>query len=161
MSGLTSTDGGLLVPQGAYEEAVARALKEHDPLLRLVPQDSDHFGRRVYKVFRYAGSDRDAEFILFWGDPTNGVAYPLSMAIVDEVKRHDRNERGFSAEDPDVLNARLVEQRQREARELGSAIAEEHADRMEGKKTSVLFTGKNLQLSRIRQRRRMPPELRP
>jgi len=126
-----------------------------------VPQDSDHFGRRIYKVFRYAGSERPAEFLLFWGDPSSGVAYPLSMSIVDEVKRHDRGERGFSAEDSDVINARLVEQRRRESRDLGKAIAEEHGDRMAGKKSSVLFAGKNLQLSRIRQRRTRPPELRP
>ena len=154
---LERTDGGLLVPQGAYEESVARALKDHDPLLRLVPQDSDHFGRRVYKVFRYAGSERSAEFILFWGDPTNNVAYPLSYAIVDEVKRHDRGERGFSAEDSDTINARLLEESRRKSREEGQALAEEHADRMTGKKKTVLHTSKNLQLSRIRHRRSFDP----
>lgn len=165
MSDLTRTDGGLLVPLEGYEEAVRRALREHDDNLRLVPQDSDYFGRRIYKVFRYAGSDRPADFILFWGDAAKNEAYPLSMAIVDEVKRHDRGSRGFDVEDSDTLNARLREQRAREARELGEAIAEYHGDRMGdgsgGKKFTVLPTGRSLQLARMRRRRELPPELRP
>lgn len=157
--GLARTNGGLYVPQGSYEAAILRALQEHDSDLRLVPQGRDRDGRTYWKVARYCGSERPVEFILTWGDADS--AYPLSFAIVDEVKRHDRNSRGFDAEDSDTLNKRLLEERARESRELGEAIAEYHGDRMAGKKKTVLHAGRNLQLSRIRQRRFRPPELRP
>lgn len=155
------TDGGLYVPQGAYEAAVLRELRQHDPDLRLVPQGVDREGRTYWKVARYFGSERPVEFLLTWGDLEQGVAYPLSMAIVDEVRRHDRSMRGFDAEDSDTINARLRAKREQESRELGRAIAEEVHDRMAGKKSTPLFRGRNLQLARIRQRRRLPPELRP
>ena len=161
--GLSRTDGGLFVPEGAHEAAVMRALREHDDDLRLVPQDSDHFGRRVYKVFRYAGSNRPAEFILFWGDPGKGVAYPLSMSLVDEVKRHDRGMHGFSAEDSDTINARLKADLARESREQGAELADEFRDHIAGKGTkSILFRGKHLQAARNRVRARTKSrELRP
>src|SRR5215510_10143671 len=90
---LIPTDSGLLVPEGALEAAVARELRELDDDLRLVPQDSDAYGRRIYKVYKYMGGDRPAQFILMWSDE-EGNPYPLSSSLVEEVKRHDRNLRG-------------------------------------------------------------------
>ena len=88
----TRRDDGLVLAQASQDEAaVARALKQHDPELRLVPQESEVLGKRCYKVYRYAGSERPAEFILAWvkdGDPL-----PLSMGLVDAVKALDRNSR--------------------------------------------------------------------
>lgn len=132
---LSRTDGGLIVPEGDHELAVNRALREHDDRLRLVPQDSDHFGRRIYKVYRYNGPDRDADFILFWGDPGKNEAYPLSMQIVDEVKRHDRSSRGFDVEDPDVINARLIAENRAKAREEGEALVADVEAYTSGRKT--------------------------
>ena len=151
---LSRTDGGLLVPQGAHEAAVSAALREHDPDLRLVPQDSDHYGRTIYKVYRYVGSERPAECILFWGDPTQNVAYPLSMSLVDEVRRHDRGMRGFDAETSDALNAKLLAARARESREMGEALAEDYQDRLSGKRRTILHRGRDLYAARNRVRRR-------
>ena len=109
---LTRTSGGLLVPEGALEAAVSRQLQELDPDLRLVPQDSDVYGQRIYKVYKYMGSERPALFVLLWGDG-HGNPYPLSSALVEEVKRHDRNMRGVLL-DPDEHNRRLKEERYRD-----------------------------------------------
>jgi hypothetical protein len=116
---LTRTSGGLLVPEGALEAAVSRQLRELDPDLRLVPQDSDAYGQRIYKVYKFMGPDRPAAFILMWGD-WNGNPFPLSSALVEEVKRHDRNLRGHeSLPDADEHNRRLKsEARRRGAEEL-------------------------------------------
>lgn len=133
--GLSRTDGGLYVPEGAHEAAVMRALREHDDDLRLVPQDSDHFGRRVYKVFRYAGSERPAEFLLFWGDE-HGNPFPLSSSLVDAVKQLDRNMRGFDPRNADAKNAELVARRRQKSREDGEALLQDYDGRLEGKKSS-------------------------
>src|SRR3990172_2038428 len=105
---LHQTESGLLVPEGAHEAAVDAALREHDPDLRLVPQDSDYYGRRIYKVAPYYAPDPPVEFLLTWCDPSGETAYPLSMAIVDEIRRHDRGMRGFDVPGPDVSNAKLL-----------------------------------------------------
>ncbi len=144
--------GGLLAPEGALEAAVSAALRNHDPDLRLVPQDSDHYGRRVYKVYRYAGSDRPAEFILFWGDE-HGNPFPLSTSLVDEVQRLDRNLRG-TVPDPDSLNARLVAERRRDAEADFDEIVREHAKRVDGKNSQPLPRSPGLYLARSRVRAR-------
>lgn len=157
---LSRTDGGLIVPTGAHESAVQAALRDHDSDLRLVPQDSDHYGRRVYKVYRYAGSDRPAEFLLFWGDE-HGNAFPLSMAIVDAVQRLDKNLRGFDPRDADVHNAALRMARERESRDWGDELAREFEGKLEGKKSSPLHRSQSLRRARDKVRARTPKELRP
>lgn len=89
---------GLLVPDQAAgdERAIARLLKDYDPDLRLVPQ------KNGYRVYRYAGSERPAEFILYWGDE-RGNPYPLSGRILDEVRKLDRNSRA-EYKSPEQLN---------------------------------------------------------
>lgn len=100
----TRTDSGLEVASYAADEAaVARALKDYDPELRLAPQPSDGYGCTVYKVFRWQGNDRPAVFLFAWVDE-HGNPYPLSMQLLELVKRHDRNTRN-RALDADVLNA--------------------------------------------------------
>jgi hypothetical protein len=111
----SQTDSGLhLLTHGSDELAVSRALRQHDDALRLVPQDSDAYGQRVYKVYRYNGPERPAEFLFLWGDDY-GNPYPLSMAILERVKTLDRNQRG-NAEfvNEDEHNRRLREQRQKD-----------------------------------------------
>lgn len=134
---LTRTDGGLIVPQDSFESAVATALREHDPDLRLVPQGRDREGRTFYKVARYIGSERPVEFILTWGDITNGIAYPLSWGIVDEVKRHDRGSRGFDARDSDAINAEHRAELEKESRRQSEALLDDHRDRISGKKITA------------------------
>ncbi|MBA2370736.1 MAG: hypothetical protein H0V71_03715 [Chloroflexi bacterium] len=118
-----------------------------------MPQGTDRDGRPFYKVARYYGSERPVEFILTWGDITNGIAYPLSMAIVDEVRRHDRSMRGFDARDSDDLNAELVAKRLKDSRDEGREIARWFQSKLDGN-ISVLFRSKNLKQARDRVRGR-------
>lgn len=164
MSGLSRTAGGLYVPSGSYEAAVLAALQAHDPDLRLIPQGTDRRGKTFWKVARYMG-DRPVQFILTWGDISKGEAYDLSFGIVDEVQRLDRSTRG-APEGSDAINRRLLEQREKDSRDLGEAIADEFRDYLgdgtgNAKRSHVPVPGRALQLSRIRQRRKLPPELRP
>ena len=111
----SQTDSGLTVlMHGSDEVAVSRALRDYDRDLRLVPQDSDAYGQRVYKVYRYNGPERRADFVLLWGDDY-GNPYPLSMAILERVKTLDKNQRG-NAEyvNEDEHNRRLREKRDKE-----------------------------------------------
>jgi hypothetical protein len=88
-----TTSGLVLAEHSQDEAAVARLLKQHDPDLRLVPQRSDAFGRTYYSVYRYAGSERPAEFIFAWVDDV-GAPLPLTSRILDRVQELDRNSRG-------------------------------------------------------------------
>jgi hypothetical protein len=83
----------LWVPEAAFaadERAVARALRDYDDELRLVPQPSAH-GLR-YEVRRWRGTDKPAEFLLAWIDEQL-EPLPLSMKLLELVKQHDRNTR--------------------------------------------------------------------
>ena len=156
MSGLTLTGGGLLVPEGALESAVARALKEHDRDLRLVPQDSDAFGTRIYKVYKWNGPDREATFILGWWDE-NLRPLPLSMNIVDLVKHHDKNTVG-RPRDEDELDREFRAQKRKDYLRDAEAIVHDHADRVDGKKHQVLPRSRSLYLARQRARQKQPKE---
>ena len=149
---LSRTQNGLLVPEGAHEEAVRDALQRHDSELRLVPVDSDSYGRRVYKVYRWRGPDRESEFVLFWGDQY-GEPYPLSMSIVDAVQQLDLNTRG-RVEDSDARNAKLLAERRKDAEYEFDEITKAYEEHYLGRKSSPLFTGKNLQAARNRVRAR-------
>ena len=147
---LTRTTHGLLVPQGSHEEAVRDALRRHDPELRLVPVESDAYGRRVYKVYRYQGPDRDAQFVLFWAD-REGNPLPLSMAIVDAVQLLDRSTVG-RAPDEDERNRAMLEERRKDAERDFQAIEEEFHDRLSGKRSSPLPRSQSLYRARSRVR---------
>lgn len=158
--GLVTTHGGLLVPEGALEAAVAAALKHHDPDLRLVPQDSDHYGRRIYKVYRWAGSDRPAEFVCGWWDD-QGRPIPLSMALLDRVQLLDRNTRGREI-DEDEHNRRLKEERYKDYLRDAEELVKEFSGRLEGKRSSPLPRSRSLYAARNRVRARTKDqELRP
>lgn len=150
-----SPSGLLLATHGADERSAAAALRQHDPDLRLVPQDSDHFGKRIYKVYRYKGSETEAEFVCGWWDEL-GNPLPLSVTgLLDLVQRLDKNTRG-GVQDVDIHNEELKASRQR-ANEAGfDAILEEHKDRVDGKKSSPLPRSRSLQLARARERARHP-----
>lgn len=106
------SDSGLTVAEhGMDAVAVQRALQEHDRDLRLIPQESDYYGRIVYKVARVTGGDRPVQWVMTWRT-REGEALPLSMRLVDKVKELDLNSRA-PKEDEDVLNARLREEHAR------------------------------------------------
>ena len=82
---------GVWIPETAMaadERAINRALREYDDELRLVPQPTST--GLAYQVRRYRGGDKPSEFLFFWVDD-NGDPLPLSMNILDLVKRHDKN----------------------------------------------------------------------
>jgi len=156
-----SASGLVLATEGSDEVACAAALKEYDSDLRLVPQDSDHFGRRVYKVFRYMGSETPAQFVCGWWDEMGNPYDGLSVTgLLDMVKRLDRNTRWVNV-DPDVKNAELLEQRRRESNDELDEVLREHRDRVDGKKSSPLPRSRNLYLSRLKQRKGRDKEMWP
>lgn len=107
------TNSGLAVPlTGVDEASVSRALREHDDTLRLVPQDSDTYGRRIYRVARIVGGDRPVEWVVTWRT-REGDALPLSHRLVEKVKELDLNSRN-RVDDPDELNAALRSEQQRD-----------------------------------------------
>ena len=157
-----SASGLVLACEGSDEAACAAALREYDSDLRLVPQDSDAFGQRVYKVYRYVGSEQPAQFVCGWWDEL-GNPYPgLSVTgLLEMVKRLDRNTR-FENVDPDERNRELLERRRKEASEEMDAIAREFAGRIDGTKSSPLPRSRSLYAARNRVRASTTtPELKP
>lgn len=151
MSGLiySRTDSGLLVAENGSgdERAVARALRDYDPDLRLVPQGVAG-GRMAYKVYRYCGSERPAEFICFWGNE-RGEPYPLSHRLLDKVRSLDKNQRG--SEDyrsEDELNEQAKAARERQAEEDAQALLDDWKTR-EGR-SALLPRGPSLARARAR-----------
>lgn len=98
------SDSGLLIAEtgSSDERAVARALKDYDPDLRLVPAVVNN--QQAWKVYRYAGPDHPALFLFMWGDHY-GNPWPLSMRILDKVRELDKNTQS-QARDEDALEAR-------------------------------------------------------
>lgn len=150
MGFIVSETSGLLLPSGSEEAAVAAALKRHDPDLRLVPQDSDHFGRRVYKVYRYNGPDRDAGFVCgWWNDQMEPL--PLSSALVEYVQYLDRNTVGRQPDENELAD-RLRAERRKDYLRDAEAIVQEFGPKMDGKRSTPMPRSRGLQLSRIRER---------
>lgn len=119
------TDSGLVVrEQGADGAAIARALKQHDPSLRLVPQ-SARDGRIRWEVRKFMGGDRPSLFLLAW-QTVSGEPLPLSWRLLDLVKQHDLNVTRSTAPDPDVANAELRERRRNDFDSAADAIADDH-----------------------------------
>ena len=145
--------GGLLVPEGALEAAVQRPLKEHDSDLRLVPQDSDVYGQRVYKVFKWNGPDRPATFLLTWADE-HLRPYPLSMNLVEMVKYHDRNT-SLRPPDEDEIERKLREERRKDYLRDAEAIVHDHQNRIDGKSHMPLPRSRSLYLARQRNRKKL------
>src|SRR5262249_42524473 len=97
-----------------------------------------------------------AVFLFQWGDE-HGNPYPLSMEIVEQVKRHDRGNRYGGVENPDVQNEKVKTQRRKEGAELFEAVAEYYKGRGDDRKRQPLPRSRSLQLSRWRQRRGRNP----
>jgi len=151
----TNRPSGLVVAcEGSDEAATAAALREYDPDLRLVPQDSDAYGRRIYKVYRYQGSERPSVFVCAWldefGNPFDGLSV---TGLLDMVKRLDRNTRS-EVVDPDVKNARMIAEKRKDFEYELDEMARMYDEHMLDRKRSPLFRSKNLQAARNRVRAR-------
>lgn len=123
----SENDSGLVVAeQSADERSVRDALRDHDRALRLVRGFSEEHGCWVWRVYRYAGPDRPAEFLCDWSD-RRGTPFPLSHRLVDYV-RHELDKNGRApGPDPDRRNAELVERRRKDADADMDEAAREHA----------------------------------
>jgi hypothetical protein len=147
-------DSGLVLAEhGADEAAVARALRQHDPDLRLVRQLDLERKVQVWKVYRYAGSNREAEFLLAWQTP-RGEPMPLSMSLVDEVLRHDRNSRAADLVDADTANARLVQKQRNQSEADAEAARDDWRARAEKGRLPVFPRSLKLAAARRRGRRK-------
>jgi hypothetical protein len=145
----TRQDSGLVVAEHASDEAsVARALRDHDSDLRLVRQLSESLGALVWKVYRYAGSERPAEFVCAWTD-RSGTPLPLSHRLVDMVKGLDRNSRAPVA-DADTLNARRKERAEKEVQRHNQDLIDDHLPRVG--RSPVLHRSQSLRMARDKQR---------
>lgn len=160
----SSTNSGLVIAsEGADEAAARRALIQHDPDLRLVPQDSDAFGRRVYKVYRYMGSERPAEFVCGWWDDHGHPYDQLSVTgLLEMVQRHDKNLRGSRQASLEEREQALRQERYKDGRRDLDEIVREFDGRIEGKRSSPLPRSVGLRMARDKVRARTKnPEFRP
>lgn len=143
-------DSGLTVAEhGSDAVAVQRALQEHDRDLRLIPQESDHYGRIVYKVARLTGGDRPVQWVMSWRT-RDGEALPLSMRLVDKVKELDLNSRA-PKDDPDDLNAQVRAERERDLDREMENLSEDW-QRKHGQ--PILHRSQSLRLARDKRRAR-------
>jgi len=147
----SKTDSGLLVAEESAEgAAVARALRDHDSELRLVPQHSESLGGRYWAVYRYAGSEKPAEPVCTWlGE--NGEPIPLSFGLVEKVKRLDRSSRDETPE-ADAANAALKVSNDRERDRRVEDLVDDWY-RREGR-LAVLPRGQHLRRARDKRRAR-------
>lgn len=148
----SKTDSGLLVAEGQTsggERAVARALKDHDRDLRLVPQFSQSLGQ-YWAVYVDRGSDRPADFLMAWLDP-DGKPLPPSMRLVEMVKQLDKNS-PVKAANPDELNRARQERIDKETREFNEDRVAEWAKR--DKSRMIPHRSQALRMSRDKQRAR-------
>jgi hypothetical protein len=152
----TRTSGGLLVPEGAQEAAVDAALRRHDPDLRLVPQDSDAYGRRVYKVYRYNGPDRPADLVCVWWD-RDLQPIPLSMALVEMVQLHDKQTVGRMPT-VDEETERVRAEKKKDYLRDAEAIVKEFGPKLDEKKHTLIPRSRGLQVARqkVRAKQRNP-----
>jgi hypothetical protein len=145
------TDSGLAVPlTGADEASVSRALKEYDSDLVLIPQDSDAYGRRIYRVARRVGGDRPVQWVVTWRT-REGDALPLSHRLVEKVKELDLNSRN-KVDDPDDLNAQLKVDRQKDYDVYMDDMVQDHLGTHKGRFITPRSTA--LALARRRGRRK-------
>lgn len=121
-----------------------------------MPQDSDAYGTRVYKVFKYNGPDRPATYLMTWTDE-HLRPLPLSMNLVEMVKYHDRNTT-LRPPDEDEIEAKLRAERRKDYLRDAEAIVADHQKRVDGTSRSPLPRSRSLYLARMRRRGQQPKE---
>jgi hypothetical protein len=108
---LAQTESGIVYPAEGMDGARIRAaLKEHDRNLDLIQQLDPDWGRWVYKVTYSTGSGDE---VLFAWRGANGEPLELSSALLDKVKRLDKNT-SVAAPDADALNDRHLKSRKKD-----------------------------------------------
>lgn len=80
-------EGLVLAEYAADERAVQAALKDFDRTLRLVWERDERYGRQVWNVVSVWSPEHPAVQVLTWRVNGTGEPLPLTMRIVDEVKR--------------------------------------------------------------------------
>lgn len=136
--------GGIVVAsEAADERSLSEALKRFDPDLVLTWELDDR-GRQVYEVRKLVGRDRPALLVCRWTDDY-GEPLPLSHALLDHVKQHQRGGRLAQWEEDE---RRRDESERAEAFEEALEIARDTLDRVSGKKLSPLHRGAHLRRSR-------------
>lgn len=148
-------DGVLVAEAAADHASVAKALREWDNSLRLIPPGVMFDGapapeRFGYRVYRWAGGDREPEFICFWGDEHNHP-YPLSHGLVERVKQLDKNTRAKYVSDA-VANELLLQERQKQLAADNEALKSDYLP-MEGR-SPMLHRSQSLRRARDKQRAR-------
>lgn len=143
----SQSQSGLVVAEhGGDEAAVARALREYDRDLRLLPPGVDLHGtdRRHYRVVAYRGGDRPPLQVCTW-------EHPLSMRLLDKVKELDRNTRSTYLSEDD-RNARHREQLAKRTADEAEALISEYLIRE--KRTSPVHRSVGLRIARDKARGR-------
>lgn len=147
------THGGLVVAEhSADEAAVAAALKRHDPELELIRQiDAEHM-RWAWTVNRRA-PDGSFEFVLAWRQNGYGEPLPLSMRIVDEVQKHDRNTVG-ATETVASVEARVRKEYRDDYMRDAEAMVQEFGPKLDEKKYVPQPRSVRLRMARDKRRAR-------
>ena len=153
----TRTPSGLtLAEHAADEDAVARALRAFDCDLRLIRAVDEDHRCWVWKVYRYMGDHRPAEFVCgWWTDELEPL--PLTMRLVDRVKDRHAASRAPHV-DADEHNLRLIEARRKDAEDAADALAGEFAPYLDRGRVSVA-AGRSRKPAHLRNRH-LPEEAR-
>lgn len=152
---------GLVVAEhSADEAAVAAALKQHDRELELIRQIDPETMTWAWSVNRRA-PDGSFEFVLAWRENGYGRPYPLSMRLVDEVQKHDRNTVGTPGS-MDAVDAAVRAEYRKDYLRDAEAIVKEFGPKLDDKKMAPLPRSQSLRMARDRVRARTPNnDLRP
>jgi hypothetical protein len=152
---------GLVVAEySADESAVAAALKHHDPELELIRQMDAETMRWAWSVNRRA-PDGSFELVVCWRKNGYGEPLPLSMSLVDEVQKHDRNTRGTPG-NVDEVDRRVRAEHRKDYMRDAEAIVKEFGPKLDEKKMAPLPRSQSLRMARDRVRAKTPnPDLRP
>lgn len=130
------TGSGLLVAEQAVTgDAVADALRAYEPSFRLVPQWDEAEACVRWCVFRYLGTDRDAQFVCAWAD-RHGKPYPLSMQLLEKVRMLDLRTRGGPV-DPTKANEQHVARVHQQSLNDKVTISEEFSPYLDRGRVSV------------------------
>lgn len=85
------SDGLAVAYRETGQKQIERALKALDPDLFLNPDRDPETGLVYWTVAQWMGTGHRPHRVLIWRDPY-GNPLPLSMGIVDEVRRRERRE---------------------------------------------------------------------
>lgn len=125
---MTETKHGdlVLAEYSADERTVSAALKAYDPHLRLIWELDSATGRQVWKVVSVWSSEHPAVMILAWRENGIGDPMPLTMRLVDEVRKLREVDPVKASLAIDDANAKVKARLKQKARDDAQAISDEH-----------------------------------